>query len=85
VRLERHHERQPGPGQLAAEPVLVAAGGVRGHRPEREPRGHRPEREPRGLSPDRQIRADRQPGPAPGSPFPYGKCRAGVQGTACTG
>jgi hypothetical protein len=31
-RPERHHERQPGLGELAAEPVLVAVGAVGGHR-----------------------------------------------------
>src|SRR6266700_1445790 len=54
ARPQRHHERQPGPGQLAAEPVLVAVGAVRDHRPEAEPRRPRP---------DRQLRADLQPGP----------------------
>ena len=52
--LEGHHERQPGLGELAAEPVLVSVRAVGGHRPEHEPR--RP-------GPDRQIRADRQLGP----------------------
>ena len=56
ARLEGHHERQPGLRELAAEPVLVAVGAVRGHRPEREPR--RP-------GPERQVRADRQLGPEP--------------------
>ena len=54
ARPQRHHERQPGPGQLAAEPVLVAVGAVRDHRAEHEPRRPRP---------DRQLRADRQLGP----------------------
>ena len=54
ARLERHHERQPGLGELAAEPVLVPVGAVRGHRAEREPRL---------PGPDRQVRADRQLGP----------------------
>ena len=56
ARLERHHERQPGLGELAAEPVLIPVGAVRGHRPEREPRL---------PGPDRQVRADRQLGPEP--------------------
>ena len=56
TRPQRHHERQPGLRQLAAEPVLVPVGAVRDDRPEREPR--RP-------SPDRQVRAYRQLGPEP--------------------
>ena len=55
-RLERHHERQPGLGKLAAEPVLVAVGAVRDDRTEHEPRRS-------GL--DRQVRADRQLGAEP--------------------
>ena len=54
--LEGHHERQPGLGQLGAEPVLVPVGAVGGHRPEREPRI---------PGPDRQVRADRQLGAEP--------------------
>jgi hypothetical protein len=56
ARLERHHERQPGLGQLAAESVLVPVGAVGGHRPECESRIP-------GL--DRQVRADRQLGAEP--------------------
>jgi len=73
--LEGHHERQPGPGELPAEPVLIAVGAIRGHRAEREPRR---------LGPAREIRADGQLGAA-GSFLPFAKCRAGVYGTACTG
>src|SRR6266567_3582644 len=51
--FEGHHERQPGLGELAAEPVLV---------PVRAVGGHRAEHEPRGPGPDRQVRADRQLG-----------------------
>jgi hypothetical protein len=69
ARLERHHERQPGPGQLAAEPVLVAVGAVRGDSPEREPRI---------PGPDRQISADRQLGPERRVVLPLAKCPAGV-------
>ena len=52
--FQGHHERQPGLGELAAEPVLV---------PVRAVRGDRPEHEPRSPGPDRQVRADRQLGP----------------------
>ena len=52
---------QPGPGELAAEPVLVAVGAV-GHK--------RAEAEPRRLGPHRQARADHQLGADPGSFLP---------------
>jgi hypothetical protein len=61
VRLERHHERQPGLGRLGAEPVLVSAGAVGGHRAEREPRGPGPDRE---VRPDRRLGAERRVVPA---------------------
>jgi site-specific DNA recombinase len=51
---QRHHERQPGLGQLTAEPVLI---------PVRAIRRDCAEHEPRRPGPDRQIRADRQLGP----------------------
>ena len=53
ARLEGHHERQPGLGELPAEPVLIAVGAVHGHRAEREPRR---------LGRTRQIRTDGQLG-----------------------
>jgi hypothetical protein len=74
--LEGHHERQPGLGQFAAEPVLV---------PVRAVRGHRAEHEPRGRGPDRQVRANLQLGPERRIALPLAKCLAGVYGTACTG
>jgi site-specific DNA recombinase len=53
--LQGHDERQPGPGQLAAEPVLIPVGAVGGHRPEHEPRrlGLR-----RKIGADLQLRAE---------------------------
>ena len=76
TRPQRHHERQPGLRELAAEPVLVPVSAVGGDRPEREPRR---------LGPDREIRPDLQLGPEPRVVLLPGKCRAGVYGTARTG
>ncbi len=71
ARPQRHHERQPGLRELAAEPVLVAVGAV-GH--------HRAEGEPRLPRPDRQVRADRQLGAEPRVVLPLGEVlRRGVR------
>jgi hypothetical protein len=56
--FERHYERQPGLGQLAAEPVLVPVSAVGGRRPEHETRSpgrHRQFRADRQLGPERRI------------------------------
>src|SRR6266576_1676723 len=71
ARPQRHHERQPGLRELAAEPVLVAVGAVRDHGAEREPRLPRLRR---------QARADRQLGPEPRIGLPPGEVlRRGVR------
>jgi hypothetical protein len=51
--FEGQHERQPGLGQFAAEPILV---------PVRAVRGHRAEHKPRRPGPCREVRADLQLG-----------------------
>jgi hypothetical protein len=76
TRPQRHHERQPGLGQLGAEPVLVSAGAVGDHRPECEPRL---------PGPDRQVRVDGRLGPERRVALPLGEVPGGVYGTACTG
>jgi hypothetical protein len=60
--FEGHHERQPGLGELAAEPVLVPVGAVGGHRPERKPCS---------PGPDREIRGDLQLGAEPRIALPF--------------
>ena len=75
-RLQGHHERQPGLGQLAAEPVLI---------PVRAVRDDRPEHEPRLAGSDRQLHADRQLGAEPRIAFPLREVPRRVYGTASTG
>jgi protein-L-isoaspartate(D-aspartate) O-methyltransferase len=76
ARLQRHGERRPRLRQLAAEPVLVPVGAVRGDRPESEPRR---------LRPDRKTGADLQLGPEPRVALSLREVPGRVYGTACTG
>ena len=69
ARLEGHHERQPGVGELAAEPVLVAVGAVRATARKANPAS-------------RALTARSAPIASlvrnAGSFLPFAKCRAGV-------
>ena len=74
--MQRHHERQPGLRELAAEPVLVPVGAVGDDRAEQNPAARA--RTARSAPIGSLVRNA-------GSLFPFAKCFAGVYGTACTG
>ena len=74
--FQDHHERQPGRGELAAEPVMVSGGTVSGHRAECETRS---------PGPDREIRVDRQLGAERRIALPLREVPSRVLATACTG